>query len=312
MVVVLLAVVTAIAYGGSDYAGGLAARRGNLLRVTVVAEVTNAVLLIAIVPFGSDRIPSPVSVVWGVAAGAGGVAGGMALYLGFQKAAFSLASSVSAVGTAAFSVMAALVLGERPDALSLLGMALAVPAIIGVSVSGRRANTGDVGGSSVVACDTTTDAPAARLDRPRLTTAGRHMAGVLWGLTAGAGFALFLIGLNRAGSSTDLWPLAVAGLTGVLVVILLAAATSQLKPPPAGSRWLSVLSGVTAAAGTLSYFLATHHGLLAVTAVISSLYPAVTILLARILSGEQLTALRMIGLCFAAASVGLIAAGGTW
>jgi drug/metabolite transporter (DMT)-like permease len=57
------------------------------------------------------------------------------------------------------------------------------------------------------------------------------------------------------------------------------------------------------------FFLATHHGLLAVTAVITSLYPAVTILLARALSGERLTALRIIGLCLAAASVGLIAAG---
>ena len=71
------------------------------------------------------------------------------------------------------------------------------------------------------------------------------------------------------------------------------------------------MTGAISATGTTAFFLATHHGLLAVTAVITSLYPAMTILLARVLSGERLTALRIIGLSLAAASVALIAAGGT-
>jgi drug/metabolite transporter (DMT)-like permease len=91
---------------------------------------------------------------------------------------------------------------------------------------------------------------------------------------------------------------------------LLAPLAGQYGLPPAGTRWLSVLTGITAAAGTFSYFLATHRGLLAVTAVITSLYPAGTILLARVLLGERLTAVRITGLGLAAASVGLIAAGG--
>jgi drug/metabolite transporter (DMT)-like permease len=310
MLAVLLAVVTAISYGGSDYAGGLAVRQTSVIRVTVVAEVTNAVVLISIVPFVSDRAPSLGSVIWGATAGAGGVAGAMALFLGFRHAAFSVASSVSAVATAAFSVMAGLVFGERPDALSLAGMALAVLAIVGVSMSTRRAKMDEDGGSGVVAVNTAMDGPGDPADRPSLRAPGRHAAGVIWGLTAGAGFGLFLIGLNRAGSPTDLWPLAVAGLVAVLTVTPIAASTRQLGLPPAGTRWLSVLTGVTAAAGTLAYFLATHQGLLAVTGVISSLYPAVTILLARTLSGERLTAFRIIGLLFAAASVSLIAAGG--
>ena len=79
---------------------------------------------------------------------------------------------------------------------------------------------------------------------------------------------------------------------------------------PAG-RWLAILAGVTGAAGTACYFVATHLGLLAVTAVITSLYPGSTILLARVLIGERLTKIRLAGLALAAASVVLIAIGGS-
>jgi drug/metabolite transporter (DMT)-like permease len=285
MLAVLLALATAVGYSGSDYAAGLAARRASVVRVTVLVEIANTALLLAVVPLASSQAPSLRSLAWGSAAGVGGVAGALALYAGFRRASFSVVSSVSAVSAAAFSALTGLLLGERPGALSLAGIVLALPAIAGVSASAGQPDAGQPGGAG-------------------------HAAGVTWGLIAGAGFGLFFISLNLAGSGTNLWPLAAAGLAGVAAVICVAAFTRQLRMPPAGSRWLSVLSGVTAAAGTLCYFLATHRGLLAVTAVISSLYPAGTILLARILLGERLTAARIIGLCLAAASVGLIAAAG--
>jgi drug/metabolite transporter (DMT)-like permease len=130
------------------------------------------------------------------------------------------------------------------------------------------------------------------------------------GLAAGAGFGLFFIGLDRAGSGTDLWPIVISQLAAMVTVTCVAAVTRDLGLPPAGTRQLSLLTGVAGAAGTAMFFLATHHGLLAITAVITSLYPAVTILLARVLLGERLTPLRLGGLCFAAASVALIAVGG--
>jgi drug/metabolite transporter (DMT)-like permease len=130
------------------------------------------------------------------------------------------------------------------------------------------------------------------------------------GLAAGAGFGLFFIGLNQAGSDSDLWPIVVSQVAALVTVAFVAAATRDLRFPPAGARRLAVLTGAIGAVGTFSFFVATHHGLLAITAVITSLYPAGTILLARVLSGERLTALRIIGLSLAAASVALIAAGG--
>ena len=132
---------------------------------------------------------------------------------------------------------------------------------------------------------------------------------MLCGLASGAGFGVFLIGLNRAGSGTDLWPAGVAALVGVVPVAGLAARAGELGVPPPGTRRLCGLTGAIAAIGTVTYFLATHRGLLAVTAVIYSLYPAGTIVLARVLSGERLTVARITGLFLAAASVALIAAG---
>jgi drug/metabolite transporter (DMT)-like permease len=301
MLAVLLALAAAAGYGGSDFAAGLAARRASVVRVTVLVEVTSAVLLLCVIPFVSSQAPSLTSVLWGAMAGASGVAGAMALYLGFRHAAFSVASSVSAVGTAAFSVLAGLALGERPTALALAGIVLAVPAIIGVSAPARQASRDRE--PAVVGAR-----PAGRRFRPAAT--GRHAAGVGWGLAAGAGFGLFFIGLNQAGSGADLWPIVISQLTAMVTVTCFAVVTRDLGLPPAGTRRLSLLTGAIGAGGTAMFFLATHHGLLAITAVITSLYPAGTILLARVLLGERLTPLRIAGLCFAAASVALIAAAG--
>ena len=135
--------------------------------------------------------------------------------------------------------------------------------------------------------------------------------GVGLGLAAGAGFGMFFIGLNEAGSVNDLWPIVISQIAAMVTVTCVAIATRDLRLPPTGARQLSVLTGVMGATGTTMFFLSTHHGLLAVSAVITSLYPALTILLARVVSGERLTALRIIGLSLAAVSVALIAASGT-
>jgi len=273
------------------------------VKVAVTAEMIKAVLVMAVVPFVSSQTPTTPSLIWGAVAGCSGGLGEMALYLGFRYAAFSVASSVSAVGTAAFSVLAGFLLGERPGAFSLAGIALTLPAIMGLSASTGKASPGTAAHSGEAdACGSASQSEQA--------AKSRHAAGVALGLIAGAGFGLSLTGLNRAGSRNDLWPLAITELAAVVTIVGTAALMRELSLPPVGTRRLAALTGVFGTLGLLSYFLATHRGLLAVTAVIYALFPAVTILLARVLSKELLTGLRIIGLCLAAASVGLIAVGG--
>ena len=120
-----------------------------------------------------------------------------------------------------------------------------------------------------------------------------------------------VLGLNRAGSGSGQWPVLVGQAASLFVVVCAGAVRRELRmPADRKTRVQSVVTGVTGTAGTILFFVASHDGLLAVTSVITSLYPAVTIVLARVLLGERLSRMRLAGLCLAGASVALIAIAG--
>jgi len=288
MLAIVLALVSAFAYGVSDYAAGLASRDFSVIQVTLVSAAASTLVVAAVLPFAAAHPPGAAPLAWGALAGLGEEVGALALYYGFRHAAFSVAGPLSAVGAAGFAVLAGLLFGERPSALALTGIVLALPAIVGVSAS-AAAEQGS----------------AAEEGQPR----GR-LTGVVAGLIAGACFSLLFIGLNRAGSHSGLWPVAAASAAELAVALVVAAATRNIRAPAARHGWLAVFTGVTGAGGVVAYFFATHDGFLAVTAVLTSLYPAITIVLARVMLGEKLTVLRLTGLGLAAACVALIAAGG--
>jgi len=289
MIAIVLALAAALGYGCSDFAAGLAARSAGIIQVTLVASVVSLLPVAVALPFAAAHPPSATALAWGAGGGLAGTAGALALYLGYRQAAFSVAGPLSAVGAAGFSVLAGLLFGERPSTLSLTGIVLALPAILGVSASTAQADRGDA------------DAPGTR---------GQPGTGVLAGLVAGAGFALLFIGLDRAGSGSGLWPVGAAQVAEFAAVLVVAGVTGNVRRPAARPGWLAALTGAAGASSTLLYFFATHVGFLAVTAVLTSLYPAVTIAAARVLLGERLTGLRVAGLSLAAACVTLIAIGG--
>lgn len=127
-------------------------------------------------PLAGLRAPAPGPLAWGAAGGLGGALGALSLYAGFRHAAFSVAAPISAIGSAGFSVIAGLLLGERPGPLAMIGIGLALPAIIGVSASpgsahpGRGPDQAGQGGSG--------QGGSGRAGH------GSPAAGVLWGLAA--------------------------------------------------------------------------------------------------------------------------------
>jgi len=298
---IVLALASAIGYGGSDFAAGLASRDVSVIPVTLLATVVSTVVVAAALLFAASPGPSAAALAWGFGTGLGGTLGAFALYLGYRHAAFSVAGPLSAVGSAGFSVLAGLLYGERPTNLALAGIVLALPAIVAVSVSA---------------------------DEGAVTGGGGAARGVAFGLVAGAGFALLFIGLDRAGSGSGMWPVAAAAVgelaaaAGAAVLAGLAARRAAADSAAGGAgggffrlvdsraRLLAVVTGAAGAAGTILFFFATHQGFLAVTAVLTSLYPAVTIMLARTVLGERLTAMRLGGLALAGVCVSLIAVGG--
>ncbi len=321
MLAIVLALASAIGYGGSDFAAGLASRSAGVIQVTLVASAVSVIVAAAALPFAAGHPPSTAALAWGAVAGLGGTAGALALYLGFRHAAFSVAGPISAVGAAGFSVLAGLLLGERPTALALTGIVLALPAIVAVSASAASASfKSDEQAADDPATPASPTDPASAADRARATSPAsaanpasaprRPAIGVAAGLVAGACFALLFIGLNRAGSGSGLWPVAATTVAELAVALAVAAATRNLRLPGARPRQLAVITGATGTSGTILFFFASHEGFLAVTAVLTSLYPAVTIVLARTLLGERLTGLRLAGLILAAACVALIALGG--
>jgi drug/metabolite transporter (DMT)-like permease len=326
VVAVLLSLISAVTYGCSDFAAGLATRSASVLRVTLISEAASvAVVGLALAVIGAHP-PDLRAVIWGCVAGLGGVCGALALYVGFRHAAFSVVGPLSAVGAAGFSVLAGLLLGERPTVLALTGIVLALPAIVGVSAS-VGAGGGEHPGGGVVAAPAVSDSapgsPAVSDSAPGSpgvsdsapgSPGGRvrrlFPAGVSYGLAAGACFALLFVGLNQAGSGSGLWPVFFGQAAALVAVACAAVFTGDLRLPEERGGWLAAAAGLTGGPGTILFFLATHRGLLAVAAVITSLYPAVTILLARVVLGERLTAIRLAGLTLAAASVALIATSG--
>jgi drug/metabolite transporter (DMT)-like permease len=291
---VVLALTAAISYGGSDFAAGLASRSAPVIQITLLASVIGGVIVAAALPFAASPGPNAAALAWGFVAGLGGTLGAFALYLGFRNAAFSVTAPLSAVASAGFSVLAGLLYGERPTTLALTGIVLALPAIVGVSAS--------AGGAEA--------AEGASAGAPVGAPAGRQAAGVVYGLVAGAFFALLFIGLDRAGSGSGMWPVAAAAAGEVAAALVAAVAVHSFVLCGGRARLLAVTAGVAGAAGTILFFYASHQGFLAVTAVLTSLYPAVTIVLARTVLGERLTALRLAGLGLAGVCVSLIAVGG--
>jgi drug/metabolite transporter (DMT)-like permease len=293
MLAIVLALASAIGYGGSDFAAGLASRSAPVIQITLLASAVSGVIVAAALPFAASPAPSASALAWGFVAGLGGTLGAFALYLGFRHAAFSVAAPLSAVASAGFSVLAGLLFGERPTPLALTGIVLALPAIVGVSAS------------AAAEAEAEAEAPPQEA-----AAAGRPAAGVVYGLVAGAFFALLFIGLDRAGSDSGLWPVAAAAAGELAAALVAAVAVRSFRLCGGRARLLAVITGAAGAAGTILFFLATHQGLLAITAVLTSLYPAVTILLARVMLGERLTALRLAGLGLAGVCVSLIAVGG--
>jgi drug/metabolite transporter (DMT)-like permease len=342
---IVLALAAAIGYGGSDFAAGLATRAASVIQVTLLATLASFVVTAAALPFAAGHAPTAASLAWGAAAGLGSTLGAFALYLGFRYAPFSVAASLSSVGTAGFSVLAGLLLGERPSGLALAGIVLALPAIVGVSASAASGSPSPApvpgpagpqaevhpGPQAEVHPGPQAAAPALAAAAPGLgatdsagrpaagvaagrpaagMTAGRPAAGVAAGLVAGLCFALLLVGLNRAGSGSGLWPVASAQVAELVLAVAAAAVTRNMRLPGGWPGWQSTIAGATGAAGAILYFYATHDGFLAVIAVLTSLYPASTIVLARTVLGERLTGLRLAGLGLAAVCVALIAVGG--
>lgn len=282
---VLLALFSAFAYGLSDFVGGLVSRRISAWPVAVVAQLSATVCTSA-VAFGLRGSPTAADFAWGVLAGMGSGTGTGFLYRGFASGRMSVVAPVSAVGSAVVPVLVGTFGGERPSLLVWTGVGLALPGIWLVSSPADQIPPGGRQG------------PRASLSE-----------GVLDGILAGLGFGVLFAALGQVRDAAGLWPLALAQLVSLPAVVVLALLLRASWVPRERASWWALAAGPLGASATAAFLLATQRGYLTVSAILTSLYPAITVLLAALVLRERVHRAQGIGLGLCALAIGLVVSG---
>ena len=277
---IVFALTAAVLYGSADFLGGAVSRRTHVLSVLVVSAPAGAVVLLAVAmaaggPVGTAGLP------WAAAAGVAGGGGLILFYAGLAAGPMQVVAPVSALVSTALPVGVAIAAGERPGPLVYLGGAVCLVATVLVSSEGIGRG------------------------RPASRPGGR---GLLLGTAGGLAFGLFFLFLRYAGASGVLWPSAMARVTGALVVTG-AVAWLGGQAWRSGSPWLlaaAVISGVLDAAANVCYVAATRDGLFGIAVVLTSLYPGITVVLARVVLRERMRLPQLAGLLLAVAGIALV------
>jgi uncharacterized membrane protein len=291
---VVLALCSALAYGFSDFLGGFLARRTSAWQVAVVAQTSSAACtcLVAVFVHGD---PAAAHFRWALLAGVGSGMGTGFLYRGFSAGRMGVVAPVSAVGAALVPVLTGVVTGERPALLVWVGVLAALPAIWLVSSPPPPAPAGPPPEPSV---------PAQ--DAPR---GGLVPAGLTDGVLAGLGFGLLFAALGQVPRSAGWWPLALCQTVSIPAVVLLATALGAAWLPRRRTALVATLAGPLGATATGLFLLASQRGFLTVAGVLTSLYPASTVLLAALLLHERVHRAQGVGLGLCALAVVLVAGG---
>jgi drug/metabolite transporter (DMT)-like permease len=285
--VYLLALGSALLYGAADFAGGLTSRRVGAIPVVVLSQFSGMLLLALLLPVLPPASPTRTDLIWGAAAGLTGGVGVGLLYRALAIGTMAVVAPTTAVCAVAIPVLVAVLLGERPVPLAVAGILLGIVSIVLVSQQqSRRAE------------------PREGSSRSRLPP------GVGTALMSGIAIGFFFLTLARTSSDGGMWPLLMARLVSVLLFASIALAGRTSLRMPAGVAVLVCTGGAIDMLANTLYVLAARQGPLSVVVTLSSLYPASTVLLARIILRERLSSWQVTGVVCAVAAVVLIVSGG--
>jgi uncharacterized membrane protein len=283
-----LALVAAGFYGAADFLGGFATKRAPTITVVIISQVVGilTVLLVqALLPL--PGAPRPIDLAWGAAAGLAGGSGLALFYKGLSTGTMSVIAPITAVAATAVPVVFGLALGDRPGALPMLGVGLALVAIVLISA-----------------------VPTTKPAREGETHSSPIRAPAIWiALAAGTAFGSFYVLIHNAAPAAGVWPLATARIASVTAYLLFALSTRRTVRAPRPALTVIALTGALDMLANICFLLAVQRGQLSTVGAVASLYPAATIILARVVLKERLGTVQHLGLGVAAVSVVLISAG---
>jgi drug/metabolite transporter (DMT)-like permease len=277
---VLLALASAVAYGVSDFFGGLFAKRHSAWTIAFWGQL-GALAAAGLLALWIGGRPSGMDLVWAAVAGVGSALGTAFLYRGLASGRMGVVAPISAVVSAAVPIVVGVATGERPAPLVWIGIAAGLVAIWLV----------------------------ARSPDPESGSRAAAGASVRDGMLAGAGFGAYFAAIGQVRDEAGLWPNAasmVVAVVALLVILLLVRAPLGLPPRRAG---LALIPGVLGAIALTLFLFAAQQGLLTVVAVIASLYPAATVILAAFVLHERIHRGQAVGLAACAVAVALVALG---
>jgi drug/metabolite transporter (DMT)-like permease len=277
-VAIILAGFSALMYGAADFCGGLGTRKSPLVSVLAVSQLVGLLVALGASVFLARTLPTAADLAWGAISGVCGTAGLAALYTALATTLVAVASPVAAVIGAVVPVLLGVAVGERPGSMAWTGIALAVPALILLS-AGPSGNG---------------------------TTSALVRRAALLGTAAGIGFGLFFFAISRTSHGSGLWPLVTARASTISIVMLFALFSGRSLRPARAGLAIILFSGLLDMGANIAFLLATRAGMLSTVAVVASLYPGPTVLLAWLVLRERLTPIRVFGLLLALAGVALI------
>lgn len=280
MLAIALALGASLAWGTSDFLGGVKSRSIPLLSVLLISQTTALALLAAMVALRGASLPEASSLGLAAVAGLGETVGIAALYRGLAVGKVSLVAPVAAIAPVV-PLMAGLATGQIPGAPQFTGLALV---IIGLVVTSRRPSGGE-------------------------NTGFETLPSIVYGLLAAFGFGTFFVAMHQASESDVGWALLTARLTAVTVILsIIILKRHRVAAPKTGLPAIAAIGSLIVAADSL-YATASTLGLASIAAVLGSLHTIVTIALARIFLDEQLHRIQQIGITTSLIGVLAISAG---
>lgn len=272
---ILFGLLSALTWGAGDFCGGLSSKRAHAYTVVLVAELVGALLLAALAVIFGEPLPGLALLVWAGAGGIVGAVGLLALYSGLSAGHMGIVAPLSAVIAGVVPITATLLTEGWPTGPQIAGFLVALAAVwLLAGGTGRSIS--------------------------------RHELG--YAAAAGLGFGLYFVLVDQAtAGGAVFWNLAFARSMGGLVLLAIVLATRRPVLPPRDVLPLNVTAGVLDAGGNLFFALAALAGRLDVAAILSSLYPGTTVLLAWAVLGERLNRPQAVGVVAALLAIVLIA-----
>jgi drug/metabolite transporter (DMT)-like permease len=276
VIALLLALGSSLAYGCADFLGGLGARKAHVLRTVMIAAPASLAIELLLWPLLGASF-SPATLAWGAASGVASAAAFVLLYRTLAIGPMNVLSPVTALVSAALPVGVGLFQGEHLAAAGMIGLPLALVAVVLVSAG------------------------------PGVRTARVSRTALLLAFGAGAAIALQLVFLHQAPADSGVGPLIVGRAVASAITLTAAGLMHRRLGAERPGYAMSAAAGVLDSVANLLFLIAARSGDLAVVAVIVALYPAGTVLLARKVLGERLHRGQLIGLGVAAIAVSLLA-----